>query len=126
MGLYFIVWIETRVFECVRFSLNSESVKFNLESPLRFLMGIISIITWSVWDEGTVCSQENIQIFEEVWLPSSVIFFFKGIKLLKKKKEYNPNRYKLLNYRLSQKFKLLRNDKFNHLTIIITPPHLWD
>ena len=77
MGLYFIVWIETRVFECVRFSLNSKSVKFNLESPLRFLMGIISIITWSVWDEGTVCSQENIQIFEEVWPPSSVIFFLK-------------------------------------------------
>ena len=90
MGLYFIVWIETRVFKCVRFSLNSESVKFNLESPLRFLMGIISIITWSVWDEGTICSQENIQIFEEVWLPSSVIFFFKGIKLLKKKKSIIP------------------------------------
>ena len=65
-------------------------------------MGILSIITWYVWDEGTVCSQENIQIFEEGWLPSSVIFFLKGIKLSpKKKKEYKVNRYKLLNYRLS-------------------------
>ena len=27
---------------------------------------------------------------------------------------------KLLNYRLSQKLKLLRNDEFNHLTISLT------
>ena len=28
----------------------------------------------------------------------------------------------MLNYRLSQKFKLLGNDEFNHLTIILTLP----
>ena len=29
---------------------------------------------------------------------------------------------KLLNYRLSKKLKLLRNDEFNHLTISLTLP----
>ena len=32
----------------------------------------------------------------------------------------------LLNYQLSQKFKLLRYDKFNHLTTYFKhPPHVW-
>ena len=34
----------------------------------------------------------------------------------------NPNL--LLNYQLSQKFKLLRNGEFNHLTIILTLPFI--
>ena len=30
----------------------------------------------------------------------------------------------MLNYRLSQKFKMLENGEFNHLTIILTPIQL--
>ena len=32
--------------------------------------------------------------------------------------------WKLLNYRLSQKLKLIRNDEFNHLIIILTLPKM--
>lgn len=42
MGLCFIVW----------FHLNSESVKFNLESPLVCFAGIPPVIIWRMWDEG--------------------------------------------------------------------------
>ena len=34
-------------------------------------------------------------------------------------------RIPLLNYGFSQKLKMLGNDEFNHLTIILIPSHLW-
>ena len=48
---------------------------------MRFFL----VITWCMWDMGTVYTQKNSQILEEIWTLNTLFFFFLYKKLKKMK-----------------------------------------